>query len=185
MRSSSANQPLENFYGNSNRRKTWATRTNLVSSEGKVVKERNGDLSLSLAFVRVSNHLRRISIVNFYIAAKLRLNAWPSRDKKSRLANPTIKYPMDVPDFELYIYIFANHFPRIAKCLSESESKISSWNLVKKETILPAEQPRLESENDACKMGVSLLAGERKKTKLSSSCVSTLLVSLGTCRNDT
>lgn len=182
MRSSSANQPLENFYGNSNRRKTWATRTNLVSSEGKVVKERRS-LSLSLAFVRVSNPLRRISIVNFYIAAKLRLNAWPSRDKKSRLANPTIKYPMDV--FELYIYISANHFPRIAKCLSESESKISSWNLVKKETILPAEQPRLESENDACKMGVSLLAGERKKTKLSSSCVSTLLVSLGTCRNDT
>lgn len=182
MRSSSANQPLENFYGNSNRRKTWATRTNLVSSEGKVVKERNGDLSLSLAFVRVSNPLRRISIVNFYIAAKLRLNAWPSRDKKSRLANPTIKYPMDVPDFELYIYI-CQSLP--SKCLSESESKISSWNLIKKETILPAEQPRLESENDACKMGVSLLAGERKKTKLSSSCVSTLLVSLGTCRNDT
>lgn len=85
-------------------RKTWVTRTNLVSSEGKVVKKRNGDLSSS--FVRVSNPLRRISIVNFYIAAKLRLNAWLSRDKKSRLANPTTKYSMGyLPDFD-YIYIY-------------------------------------------------------------------------------
>lgn len=87
-------------------RKTWVTRTNLVSSEGKVVKDGSGDLSFSLAFIRVSNPLRRISIVNFYIAAELRLNAWPSRDKKSRLANPTTKYPIGyLPDFDLYIYI--------------------------------------------------------------------------------
>lgn len=50
--------------------------------------------------------------------------------------------------YTIYIYI-NNYCARIAKCLSEKVgriSKISSWDLVKKGTILPTEQPKLEAK---------------------------------------